>query len=67
MQVFVGDEVGVEVHKNQPLKTAAIEGIWDNQKGAPLVLFAYPSESQEKNLFRKMMNKSIYLLLESVL
>jgi len=51
MQVFVGDEVGVEVHRNQPLKTAAMEGIWDTQKGAPLVLFAYPSESQEKNLF----------------
>lgn len=50
-QLFVGDEVGIEVHKHQPLKTAAMEGVWDTQKGAPLVLFAYPSESQEKNLF----------------
>ena len=50
-QVVVGDDVGVEVHKNQPIKTAAIEGVWNTQKGAPLVLFAYPSESQEKNLF----------------
>lgn len=50
-QVFVGDEVGLKVREYQPLKTAAMEGIWDTQKGAPLVLFAYPSESQEKNLF----------------
>ncbi|AXA33242.1 cytochrome ubiquinol oxidase subunit I [Francisella adeliensis] len=50
-QLFVGDEVGIEVHKHQPLKTAAMEGVWDTQKGAPLVLFAYPSENQEKNLF----------------
>ncbi|WP_440615460.1 cytochrome ubiquinol oxidase subunit I [Cysteiniphilum sp. 6C5] len=50
-QVFVGDDVGLEVHKHQPLKTAAIEGVWDTQKGAPLVLFAYPDANQEKNLF----------------
>lgn len=50
-QLFVGDEVGLEVHKHQPLKTAAMEGVWDTQEGAPLVLFAYPSEAQEKNLF----------------
>ncbi|AJC48247.1 cytochrome ubiquinol oxidase subunit I [Allofrancisella guangzhouensis] len=50
-QLFVGDEVGLKVHEHQPLKTAAMEGIWDTQKGAPLVLFAYPSQSQEKNLF----------------
>jgi cytochrome d ubiquinol oxidase subunit I len=50
-QLSVGDEVGIEVHKHQPLKTAAMEGVWDTQKGAPLVLFAYPSETQEKNLF----------------
>ena len=47
-QLFVGDAVGIEVHKHQPLKTAAMEGVWDTQKGAPLVLFAYPSEAQEK-------------------
>ncbi|BCD91737.1 cytochrome ubiquinol oxidase subunit I [Francisella halioticida] len=50
-QFLVGDDVGRKVHENQPLKTAAIEGIWNTQKGAPFVIFAYPSESQEKNLF----------------
>ncbi|QIV95507.1 cytochrome bd-I ubiquinol oxidase subunit 1 apoprotein [Allofrancisella inopinata] len=50
-QLLVGDEVGLKVYENQPLKTAAMEGIWYTQKGAPLVLFAYPSENKEKNLF----------------
>ena len=50
-QLFIGDDVGLEVHKNQPLKTAAIEGVWKTQRGAPLVLFAYPDESTASNLF----------------
>jgi len=51
IQFFVGDAVGLLVHQYQPLKTAAIEGVWDTQQGAPLVLFGIPSEKQEKNLF----------------
>ncbi|WP_298775498.1 cytochrome ubiquinol oxidase subunit I [uncultured Shewanella sp.] len=50
-QFFVGDEVGLKVHEHQPIKTAAIEGVWNTQKGAPLVLFAYPDEEAEKNRF----------------
>ncbi len=51
LQLFVGDEVGLEVHKNQPLKTAAMEGVWDTQSGAPLLLFAYPDQQLQKNLY----------------
>lgn len=51
LQFMVGDAVGLIVHQYQPLKTAAIEGVWDTQNGAPLVLFAIPSTAQEKNLF----------------
>lgn len=50
-QVSIGDTVGLEVHQYQPLKTAAIEGVWDTQKSAPLVLFAWPDSKQEKNLY----------------
>lgn len=50
-QVFVGDKVGLVVHKYQPLKTAAIEGIWNTQKGAPLLLFAIPDMKAQKNWF----------------
>lgn len=51
IQVFLGDRVGLDVFEQQPLKTAAIEGVWDTQKGAPLLLFAIPDTAQEKNLF----------------
>jgi cytochrome d ubiquinol oxidase subunit I len=51
MQAEIGDTAGLIVHKYQPLKTAAIEGVWDTQKGAPLVLIGYPDSKQEKNLY----------------
>jgi cytochrome d ubiquinol oxidase subunit I len=49
LQIFIGDEVGVIVHEYQPIKTAAMEGNWDTQKGAPLVLIAWPNEKTESN------------------
>lgn len=51
VQLYLGDDLGRDVYEHQPLKTASIEGVWETQKGAPLVLFAIPSEKQEKNLF----------------
>jgi cytochrome d ubiquinol oxidase subunit I len=51
LQIVVGDKVGIIVHEYQPLKTAAMEGNWDTQKGAPLVLFAWPNEKTERNDF----------------
>jgi cytochrome d ubiquinol oxidase subunit I len=50
-QIFLGDHLGLRVHRMQPLKTAAIEGIWDTQKGAPFLLFAIPDDKLEKNHF----------------
>ncbi|KTC67891.1 cytochrome D ubiquinol oxidase subunit I [Legionella birminghamensis] len=51
LQIFLGDVVGLDVHKYQPLKTAAMEGVWETQKSAPLVLFAWPSQKEQKNLY----------------
>lgn len=51
LQIFIGDMAGVHVNEYQPLKTAAMEGVWDTQKGAPLLLFAIPSNEKQKNLF----------------
>jgi cytochrome d ubiquinol oxidase subunit I len=50
-QILMGDSTGVEVHENQPIKTAAMEGIWDTQKGAPLLLFALPDQKNQMNHF----------------
>lgn len=51
LQIIMGDIVGVRVYENQPLKTAAMEGLWETTKGAPLVLFAIPDSHLEKNLY----------------
>jgi cytochrome d ubiquinol oxidase subunit I len=49
LQVAMGDMVGLTIHQHQPLKTAAMEGLWDTTNGAPLVLFGVPDAAQEKN------------------
>lgn len=49
LQLYLGDDLGRAIYKHQPLKTASIEGIWETQRGAPLLLFAIPSEKHEKN------------------
>jgi len=49
LQIFVGDLHGLKVHEHQPVKLAAIEGHWETQRGAPLILFAWPDSQQEKN------------------
>jgi cytochrome d ubiquinol oxidase subunit I len=41
---------GVNVAKTQPAKLAAMEAHWETQKQAPIVMFAIPSQDQEKNL-----------------
>lgn len=49
IQIFVGDLHGLQVKKYQPVKIAAMEGLWETTKGAPLVLFALPNTKAEKN------------------
>ncbi|MFN3234154.1 MAG: cytochrome ubiquinol oxidase subunit I [Gammaproteobacteria bacterium] len=49
LQGYIGDTVGLEVHRDQPIKTAAMEGVWNTTKGAPLLLFAIPDQKQARN------------------
>jgi cytochrome d ubiquinol oxidase subunit I len=51
LQLFIGDQHGLNTLQHQPAKVAAMEAHWDGNEPADLVLFAWPSESQEKNLF----------------
>lgn len=48
-QLFVGDMHGLNTLKHQPAKIAAMEGIWKTEKGADLLLFAYPDQQNEIN------------------
>ncbi|HEY1228953.1 MAG TPA: cytochrome ubiquinol oxidase subunit I [Ramlibacter sp.] len=50
LQIFAGDQHGLNVGEHQPTKLAAIEGHWETHPGGvPLVLFAVPNEEAERN------------------
>ncbi len=51
LQIFVGDLHGLNTFEHQPAKVAAMEGVWDTTKGAPLLLFALPDEQTRDNGF----------------
>jgi cytochrome d ubiquinol oxidase subunit I len=51
LQILVGDLHGLKVHEHQPVKLAAIEGHWETHRGAPLILFAWPDQQQERNRY----------------
>jgi cytochrome d ubiquinol oxidase subunit I len=48
-QLLVGDLHGVNTVEHQPQKVAAMEGLWETTKGAPLVLFGMPDETRREN------------------
>ncbi|MGZ8211479.1 MAG: cytochrome ubiquinol oxidase subunit I [Burkholderiales bacterium] len=50
-QVVLGDLHGLNTLRHQPVKLAAIEGIWESGKSQPAVLFAIPDEAGERNRF----------------
>jgi len=49
VQVFVGDQHGLNTLEHQPQKIAAMEALWHTERGAPLVLFAIPNEEAKRN------------------
>ncbi len=49
VQIFVGDLHGLNTLQHQPAKIAAMEGIWETERNAPLLLFAIPDAEQRKN------------------
>jgi cytochrome d ubiquinol oxidase subunit I len=51
VQIFIGDQAGLEVRANQPAKLAAIEAHWETSGDVPLILFAWPDQGGEKNDF----------------
>ncbi len=63
LQIVMGDAHGLNTLKHQPAKIAAIEGIWQTEKGAPLTLFGFPSEKDKKTLFAIEIPKAASLIL----
>ena len=51
LQLFIGDQHGLNTAKYQPVKVAAMEAHWEGGEPAPLVLFAWPDAKAETNHF----------------
>ena len=63
LQALIGDAHGINTLEHQPIKLAAIEGIWETQSGVPAVIFAIPDAKTESNRFEIAIPKlaSLYL------
>jgi cytochrome d ubiquinol oxidase subunit I len=51
VQIFVGDLHGLNTLEHQPAKIAAMEGHYETQRGAPLILFGIPDDEAEETKF----------------
>jgi cytochrome d ubiquinol oxidase subunit I len=63
LQLIVGDLHGLNTLEHQPAKVAAMEGIWETEKGADLRLFAIPDQEAEKNHYEIVIPDAASLIL----
>ncbi|MDI3511683.1 MAG: cytochrome bd ubiquinol oxidase subunit [Betaproteobacteria bacterium] len=63
VQVFVGDLHGLNTLEHQPAKIAAMEGIWETERGAPLTLLGIPDEAAGTTHFAVKVPKLASLIL----
>ena len=62
-QILLGDLHGLQVKRDQPIKVAAMEALWQTTDGAPFVVFALPDEVQETNRYAIEIPKAASLIL----
>jgi len=62
-QPVMGDLHGLNTLKHQPAKVAAMEGLWETQRGAPLKLFGWPDQTQERTKYAIQIPKLSSLIL----
>ncbi len=63
LQIIAGDLHGLNTLAHQPAKIAAIEAVWETEKGAPLVLFGVPDEAARETRYAIEVPKLASLLL----
>jgi cytochrome d ubiquinol oxidase subunit I len=63
LQIAAGDLQGLNTLAFEPAKVAAMEGLWNTEKGAPAVIFAWPDERTGQNRFELAIPRlaSLYL------
>jgi cytochrome d ubiquinol oxidase subunit I len=49
LQLFIGDQHGLNTLKHQPIKIAAMEAHWESDKPVDFHIFAWPDEKAETN------------------
>src|SRR5262249_2247496 len=63
LQIFLGDQHGLNTAAHQPARVAAIEAHWDTQPSFPLTLFAIPDPANEPNRYAIEMPYLVSLVL----
>jgi len=63
VQIVVGDLHGLNTLEHQPAKIAAMEALWETQRGAPLVLFALVDDETGTNRYAIEIPKLASLIL----
>ncbi len=63
LQIVAGDFHGLNTLKYQPAKIAAMEGIWETERGAPALLFGMPNEKTRSNDYAVAIPKVASLIL----
>ena len=51
LQPIIGDLHGLNTLEHQPAKVAAMEGIWETERGAALRLFGWPDQEEERTKY----------------
>jgi cytochrome d ubiquinol oxidase subunit I len=64
IQVVVGDLHGLNTLEYQPQKIAAVEALWQTEKGATLTLIGIPDEGQKRNLYAVEIPKGLSVVLK---
>ncbi len=63
LQILAGDAHGLNTLEHQPAKIAAMEGVWNTERGAPLLLFAIPDAAQRTNHYEVKVPRLASLIL----
>ncbi len=63
IQIAVGDLHGLNTLEHQPAKIAAMEAIWQTERGADLRLIAWPDERTRSNRFEILLPDAASLIL----
>ena len=64
LQLFIGDQHGLNTLKHQPIKIAAMEAHWDSSKPGDFHIFAWPDEKNETNRFAISIPRGSSLILK---